>query len=277
MTPFLRFVRLASLASIFAILFSMLPVSSEAGSHSRDCYRELRKRAEFRTFTSAIRKTGLVRKVRKMRRVACIAPRNGAFYSNPIHKIDDRLILRSRIRNHFFPRRDLLDLVPGEIDQAGRKIHAGRNVIVPARVVLVPENPADRTLLEVIYEDPYLVLFSELIRKSGLAGLLVQDLQEYTVFAPNDAALLQVAPYLQDLSSIELRHIVLDHIVRGLFETDEFRTRTRLFPLSFRFLDVFVRGDLIVIENAPINLDYADIEAVNGVLHEVHEVILVEP
>lgn len=262
------------MAALLAIAASFLPRTADA-LDAHDCFRELRRHGEFRTFTRAIRSVGLSRNLARKRNIGCLSPVNSAFHYNPVHRIQDRVVLRSRIRSHFVRKSVARQIAGTTLPLAGPRIRVGQNLILPVDRVIVPINPNQQTLLEIIYGDPYFTIFSELIRDAGLTGLFVQDIADYTVFAPSDGAFLEIAPYLGDMNRAELSQIVRDHVLRNRFLVRDFESGTRLFPLSLRPLHVLVRGDDVYIENAMIRRRYNDVTAINGVLHEVDQVILV--
>lgn len=111
----------------------------------------------------------------------------------------------------------------------------------------------------------------------GLAlDMALRTESDLTFFAPTDEALLGLGPDMLALLNTPanreiLRKLVRRHLVRGRYRAADLRDGETLTPLEGPPLVVRVDGETISVSGAEIT--DADLEAGNGVLHEIDEVV----
>ena len=123
-------------------------------------------------------------------------------------------------------------------------------------------------------------VFTSLLRLAGLNDDLKRELNDVTVFAPDDEAFNRLSQsQLRDLRRARnrnaLRNLLLHHIVDSELETSDIRDflYLRLRTMSRDF--VFVREDddgRLLIDNAHITI--ANKKLVNGILHRIDRVLV---
>lgn len=122
---------------------------------------------------------------------------------------------------------------------------------------------------------------AEVLQAEGFAGVVmavmgtpVADLLAgtgpYTVFAPNDAALGQV-PNIEMVDTNVIQNVILHHIVAGTEDTTALEENPTLTSLAGLPLAVTANG--ATVGGAEVG-DNVDIEASNGIAHELNEIIV---
>ncbi|QSZ68347.1 fasciclin domain-containing protein [Methanofollis aquaemaris] len=103
----------------------------------------------------------------------------------------------------------------------------------------------------------------------------LQEEGPYTVFAPNDAAFEALpAGTLDDLlaNTTELTSVLQYHVVPGEFNATSLEDVETLETLEGEMLNVSVTDGVVTVEGATVVT--ADIEASNGIIHEIDAVLL---
>lgn len=119
--------------------------------------------------------------------------------------------------------------------------------------------------------------FSTLVAAVQAAGL-VETLQTggpFTVFAPNDAAFAKLPPgTVQTLvqNPPQLARILCFHVVPGLWKKADLAGKDSLTSVEGAPIPIRAREDLFEVKNATVIA--ADIEADNGIIHVLDNVIL---
>ncbi|XP_013413795.1 transforming growth factor-beta-induced protein ig-h3 [Lingula anatina] len=151
----------------------------------------------------------------------------------------------------------------GDFEAANGVIH------IIDRVIFPPE----QTLDEIMTEDECLRPFEEALKKEGLAAQLSQS-GSYTVFVPTRAAVRRVKRRLDNMSHDQLKKILKNHILEGVYTSCAFQEGTIL-PLKNQNGKELScsksRGRMLLSRRARVSR--TNIMATNGVLHVVDEVL----
>lgn len=251
---------------------------------------------DFTTLAAAVEAAGLSRLILSDRDTTVFAPNNAAFAKLPPGTLPALLADTNRLKTillyHLVRGRvRAADLKPGalptlqgaavrvsttggvKIDEASvvaADVEASNGIIHVIDSVLLPP-PG---ILELALGNPD---FSTLVTAVQAAGLVetLQAAGPYTLFAPNNAAFAKLPPGTIEAllaNPLRLRHVLLYHINHG--------PRLRSTDLK--------DGQVLTLQGAPANIDIsdagvrinqasviaADIEALNGVIHVIDEVIL---
>ena len=138
--------------------------------------------------------------------------------------------------------------------------------------------PEPMTLAMLAEEQENLSLFLQAVEQAGLTSALQNTNSELTVFAPTNQAfqalLTQLGVELNAIPQEQLRQILQYHIVQGMRLSDDLSTGT-LTSLNNGTIDVLVDGGVTL--NGTAEVVTANLEASNGVIHIIDEVLLMEP
>ena len=115
------------------------------------------------------------------------------------------------------------------------------------------------------------------LREAGLVNTL-KGAGPYTVFAPTDAAFArlpkgEVEMLLKDKE--KLKGILLSHVASGNYSSsavNEMRDGEKVKSISGKEFTVALKGDVVTVNGAPVSTP--DIQASNGVIHAIDNVIL---
>jgi len=145
----------------------------------------------------------------------------------------------------------------------------------------IPIDKSPNLIINVIENDPMLSLLSEAILFTDLTDILIND-SDYTFFAPNNNALSQFielrgASTLVDLDRDELRNILMYHLTDGLLVeseimTDYVETWNNSSP-DESYVSMYINADTGVRLNNKSDIVIGNVDAENGVLHIVDEVL----
>lgn len=148
---------------------------------------------------------------------------------------------------------------------------------------LTPMPSGTTTIAEAALSNPDFTLFSEALKITDLTTSMTGKGQQYTVFAPTNAAFnafLKTTPYksLLQVPREVLLQILSNHIVKGKLkstdlQTGYIKTLAKGSASSTNTLSMFVNTSNGVILNGVSKVIKADIMAINGVMHVVDAVI----
>ena len=246
----------------------------------------------FSTLVTAVVAAGLADTLANDGPFTVFAPTDAAFAALPPGVLDDLLAdpdyLRQVLLYHVVPGRVLsTDLVDGKvataqgaaalIDVAGptidgvsiiaADIQALNGVIHVIDEVLLPPG----NIVEIAAANPNFSTLVTAVVAAGLADTLAND-GPFTVFAPTDAAFAALPPgVLDDLlaDTAKLQQVLLYHVLSGRVRSTD-----------------LVDGPVTTLQGAPatiavagptidgVSIIAADIEALNGVIHVIDEVLL---
>jgi len=136
-----------------------------------------------------------------------------------------------------------------------------------------PETPADQTIAELAESNENLTVLFQALQDANLAETL-NGAGPFTVFAPTDDAFNALPPdVLSSLSNDELAQILSFHVVADaeIASTDLAPTQDVTSLLGEPLL---VESDGGVTVNNTANVQQADVEASNGIVHVIDEVLL---
>jgi uncharacterized surface protein with fasciclin (FAS1) repeats len=145
----------------------------------------------------------------------------------------------------------------------------------------LPSEPAADTaagdsIAALAQRTPELTTLVTALQAAGLTDALEQA-GPLTVFAPNDEAFAQLdqadlTALLEDPTA--LGDILQYHVVEGSFPSSELSDGQRLTTLQGSDLTITIDGSTVMVNNAEVI--QADIEAGNGVIHVINEVLTPE-
>lgn len=136
------------------------------------------------------------------------------------------------------------------------------------------EGASEKTIVAVAAETPDL---STLVKAVEAAGL-VETLEEpgpYTVFAPTNAAFQALGGTLETLlkpaNKEELAEVLTYHVVPGEVTSSELEDGQMLETVQGGMLEVSIEGEEVTVNGAKVEMP--DVEASNGVVHVIDEVL----
>ena len=168
---------------------------------------------------------------------------------------------------------EAINVTTTDINAANGVVHIVDTILLPPTnsLLTATQGSRDMTLDEVLAEDGRFTTFLARLEQAGLLDDLANAGQNYTVFAPTDAAFDeltedQVDAWLNDPDELETLlsyHLVGDQLGINQIATDEF-----IPTVEGRSLFVSVdENDRVFINGRP--LDEVNIVAANGVIHVV--------
>jgi uncharacterized surface protein with fasciclin (FAS1) repeats len=143
-----------------------------------------------------------------------------------------------------------------------------------------PEDTGE-TLIDILSNEEDLSVFVEALRNAAIDGLLGDEEQNLTTFAPLNTAFQEIPPsFLNELLSepwiLHLQNLVNYHITNGTILSTELGT-SNLEMLNGELLTVGNIGEDFVLYTPlvpDINVERVDLVAVNGVSHVIDGVLL---
>lgn len=168
-------------------------------------------------------------------------------------------------------------------DQNGRMINititdvqAGNGVIHVVDKVIAPDDVIETTF-EIISESPDHTILEQALKDADLVSALNSG--EFTIFAPTDAAFGNID--ISGLSAEEVKNVLMNHVVEG---TNMSADLTNMYVNTLaeenlsgdaNNLSLYINIDSGVMLNGMATVMAADLEATNGVVHVVDEVITI--
>lgn len=135
----------------------------------------------------------------------------------------------------------------------------------------------NKNIVEIAQSNPELSILVDAIVAADLTGVLSSE-GPFTVFAPTNAAFNKLDPTTLNtiLSSPTLLTSLLQyHVVGGEVRSGDLTNGPVSTLLSGQSIDVDISGGMVVL-NGSSNVAVADVEASNGVIHVVDEVLIPE-
>lgn len=129
----------------------------------------------------------------------------------------------------------------------------------------------DPDLLEIIQNDPDFSTLAGIIEDLGLSGVLTD--QQLTVFAPTNAALEAVSDIIPTLTEEDLTAIVQYHLTEGAVLSTDLETSQDVEMVQGGVTLVEASGSGVFI-NGDSQVVKADLEATNGVVHGIDQILL---
>jgi len=138
----------------------------------------------------------------------------------------------------------------------------------------VPEEPEDAmNLLEAASLDPMLAILVNVVKATGLESI-VTTTGPFTVFAPTNAAFLEVLGKTEDIASIDpqiLLTILSYHVVPGIVMIDSIKDGDILSTVMGETIEFHVKDDVVTVNEKIIST--SDIVTSNGVIHKIDGVM----
>jgi transforming growth factor-beta-induced protein len=188
-----------------------------------------------------------------------------------IIKRQDRIVVRasfSRAR-----------VVRADIETTNGVIHVVNNVLLS---IPVPEPPTAPTIAAIVQNDPQFSRLAEALQQTGLADNLSQE-GPFTLFAPTNAAFDKLFAALEAQNIIvspeQLTGLLLYHVVSGKILSEDLAPEQTVPTLATPTLDIFKNDSIITVKAlfSEAQVTEKDIQASNGVVHAIDEVLLSIP
>lgn len=146
--------------------------------------------------------------------------------------------------------------------------------------------PQQKTIAEIASETPRFSILVDALTRTNLVGAVSDENAQLTVFAPNNDAFTAAlnALGLADLDALEnalgtdgLRNVLLYHVLGAEVKAADVTTgyvATQATNADGDPLSVYINTSMGVMLNGSSEVENADIDASNGVIHEIKAVIL---
>lgn len=136
---------------------------------------------------------------------------------------------------------------------------------------VTPDPEPETTLVDVAAGDDRFSTLVGIVQDLGLDEALAND--ELTVFAPTNAAFEKISEVIPDLTNEDLEQIVTYHLIAGTVLSSDLNAQqdVEMVQGEVSLIQASAAGVLI---NGFANVVEADIEADNGVIHAIDEVLL---
>ena len=292
-------------ALAWTFLFASTSVAQHKSHRSNDIVDTAVAAGNFNTLAAALDAAGLVNTIKEARSLTVFAPTDEAFAKLPEGTVESLLkpenkdqlvavltyhVAKGRVRAQEVAGLRTVETLNGQRVDIG--INEGRIQLDNSNVIAA-DIRASNGIIHVIDEVliPETAKIPEIAQKAGRFNTLVSALQEaglvepllgkgpFTVFAPTDNAFASlpggtVATLLKPENREELQRILKYHVVEGRLYTDDFlrnRTFTTLAGVKVRLS--FNEGEFRANTSTVVA---TDIDAANGVIHVIDEVLLPE-
>ncbi|GCB73408.1 hypothetical protein scyTo_0006758 [Scyliorhinus torazame] len=246
------------------------------------------------TFYDLVKETGVSAALTEENEYTLLAPMNDAFDAD-VMGLDQRL-LKLILKNHILKLKVVLnELYNGQrLETLGgnflrvfiyrtavcienscmlRGSKEGRNgVIHTIRKVIVP---SEKSLLQILRDDPRFSIFLTLAESAGLTELLTEG-GDWTLFVPTNDVFESLSPNeLEELTRDKnaLRHILLYHLLKGVYVGGGIEYGVTNILKSFQGSRVMVKlvNNTMLVNN--VKSKESDLMANNGVIHVVNSLL----
>ncbi|XP_038673740.1 periostin, osteoblast specific factor b isoform X2 [Scyliorhinus canicula] len=246
------------------------------------------------TFYDLVKETGVSAALTEENEYTLLAPMNDAFDAD-VMAYDQRL-LKLILKNHILKLKVVLnELYNGQrLETLGgnflrvfiyrtavcienscmlRGSKEGRNgVIHMIRKVIIP---SEKSLLQILRDDPRFSIFLTLAESAGLTELLTEG-GDWTLFVPTNDVFESLSPNeLEELTRDKnaLRHILLYHLLKGVYVGGGIEYGVTNILKSFQGSRVMVKlvNNTMLVNN--VKSKESDLMANNGVIHVVNSLL----
>lgn len=132
--------------------------------------------------------------------------------------------------------------------------------------------PSERDIVEIAESNDNLSILADAIFDAELDGTLKSD-GPFTVFAPSNSAFNQLpASTLDDLTQAELAEILTFHVVEGEIQSGDLEASQTVETVQGEEILVTVDGGTVSVNGSAV-VTNADVDASNGVIHIIDEVL----
>lgn len=139
----------------------------------------------------------------------------------------------------------------------------------------------DRTIVEIAAEDSQFSTLVSALQRTGLDAVLSNRNSNFTVFAPTNAAFTSLGVDLNTLTDEELSNILLYHVLGAEVMSTQIAdgqtyvsTASASGPGDTQLSALIEKAGTTVTINGSASVVTPDIDAVNGVIHVVNQVLL---
>jgi len=162
------------------------------------------------------------------------------------------------------------NVVTADIEATNGVIHVIDKVLVPKDFVL-----SGNDIVDIALSDPNFSMLVSLLQKAELVGAL-QGEGPFTVFAPTNAAFEDLLSALNITASDlmqqpDLAKVLLYHVVSGKAMSTDLVDGMRLPTLNGEYVNVDLSEGVMINESSVVS---ADIQAVNGVIHVIDQILV---
>lgn len=171
-------------------------------------------------------------------------------------------------------------IVATNVNASNGTIHAIDKVMIATGVNIVESAQLLQTAK--VFKSPELTFLVQAVVTSGLAPVLSDPNNNFTIFAPTDAAFKEAGfATIQDVANtdpIVLQQVLLNHaIVGGSFTSEQTSTTVTTAGGGTLTYSVFQNGVFTIVSNgimSPANMVIPDIQCSNGVVHLIDKILL---
>jgi len=136
--------------------------------------------------------------------------------------------------------------------------------------------PEEKNIVETAIENDDFNTLVDAVVAAGLDSTLSDESEEFTVFAPTDAAFAALdQEYLNNLvnnDTATLTNILTYHVVSGNVMSTDLSDGMRAETVNGKYITISIDGGNVMIDDAMVTT--ADIECSNGVIHVIDAVIV---
>jgi uncharacterized surface protein with fasciclin (FAS1) repeats len=151
-------------------------------------------------------------------------------------------------------------------------IECSNGVIHVINTVLVPKN----NIVETAIENPDFDTLVTAVTAAGLVNTLSNEEEQYTVFAPTDAAFAKLDPtFLANLvnnDTANLTKILTYHVISGKVMSTDLSDNMTVTTVEGTPLTITITDGNVYVNDAMVTT--ADIECSNGVIHVINTVLV---
>merc|ERR1711997_507521 len=173
---------------------------------------------------------------------------------------------------------NVVNVVTADIMASNGVIHVIDNVILPAQVPAV-QPMVSKTAQDIVDVAVNAGTFKTLVKLVSDLGLVdtLRNAEALTVFAPSDEAFAKLPPgTLESLSPAAAKEIILRHVINAKVPASDVTTGP-VYTYGGAIINLVKtnRGGVQIVYNSnTVNVVTADVEASNGVIHVIDNVIL---
>ncbi len=146
----------------------------------------------------------------------------------------------------------------------------------PAKVTEIAQAAADESVIEKLTLNPQYSILVAALEQTGLDAMFKGDEGNYTVFAPDNAAFRKlpegtVDELMKDENKDKLTEILKMHVLPSRVVAAEI-SDSPVANAAGKELVFTTKGDVVMVDGATITV--ADMEASNGVIHNIDTVLM---
>ncbi len=165
-------------------------------------------------------------------------------------------------------------IIATDIEASNGVVHLIDSVLIPEGLSADADMDNMPSIVDLVVNDARFSILKDLLIQADLVDALANG--EFTVFAPTNAAFEALpAATLEAVQNDNklLTDILTYHVIAGSFDSKALVNTSYFKTLSGQFA-VVTQNNGLSIANAELNLDNLDIQASNGIVHVINDVML---